>query len=560
MTFLPIVFRELRVASRRRGTYWARVLTAVAAIGAGVVVYLFNLDSPPRDLGQILFTTISTGAFIYCLFTGVRSTADCVSEEKRDGTLGLLFLTDLKGYDVVGGKLVATSLNSFYGLTAIFPMLAIPLLMGGVTSGEFWRISLVLANTFLFSLATGMFMSAVCKSARKAMAGTLVLLLFFSAGLGLLLLIPAVMRSHRLQTVLIVLNPCTSFGEGYEAIYVKGWRSFWWSAGLIHGLAWVFLTLASVIVPRSWQDHPTGAEGKGWRAVWREWAYGASAARAGFRRRLLNHNALYWLAGRDRLKPFYVWATLIGLAGLWGWGALEFGHDWTFDFGACSVVMNTVLKLWAASEAGRRLGDDRKLGSLELILSTPLSVPDILRGQMLALRRQFLGPLLAVMFVEAALLVAALRSNSTDASFIAPYVAFWAVGTVMLLMDLATVSVVAMWVSLTARNVNRTTGITVGRVLILPLVATLGIFLCGALFSFVLTPFEPGWKSMLAAFYLPKMAVDLVFGLNAWRRLRTDFREVAAHRFVPSKSRFGAWVRGGAGAVPTAPAAKPEAA
>ena len=560
MTFLPIVFRELRVASRRRGTYWARVLTAIAAIGAGVVVYLFNLDSPPRDLGQILFQTISAGAFIYCLFTGVRSTADCVSEEKRDGTLGLLFLTDLKGYDVVGGKLVATSLNSFYGLTAIFPMLAIPLLMGGVTSGEFWRISLVLANTFFFSLATGMFMSAVSNSARKAMAGTFALVLLFSAGLGLLLLIPAVMRSPHLQMVLTVLNPCFSFGIGNESAYVKAWKAFWVSAGLIHALAWVFLTLASVIVPRSWQDHPTGNASTGWKAVWREWAYGASEARAGFRRRLLNHNALFWLAGRDRLKPFYVWATLIGLAGLWGWGALEFGHDWTFDFFSCSIVMNSVLKLWVASESGRRLGDDRKLGSLELILSTPMSVPDILRGIMLAARRQFLGPLLAVMFVEAALLVAALRSSATDAAFIAPYVAFWAVGTVMLLLDITTLSVVAMWVSLTARNLNRTTGITVGRVLILPMGATLGIFLAGALFSFAFAPFEPGWKSALAGLYLPKLAADAFFGLNAWRRLQTDFREVAAHRFVPSKSRLSAWIKGGN--QPTAPAAavNPEAA
>ena len=28
-------------------------------------------------------------------------TADCLSEEKREGTLGLLFLTDLRGYDIV---------------------------------------------------------------------------------------------------------------------------------------------------------------------------------------------------------------------------------------------------------------------------------------------------------------------------------------------------------------------------------------------------------------------------------------------------------------------------
>ena len=125
-------------------------------------------------------------AFLYCLVAGIRSTADCLSEEKREGTLGLLFLTDLRGYDVVGGKLVATSLNAFYGLMAIVPLLAIPLLMGGITNGEFWRTALVLVNTFLFSLAAGMFVSSISKYPRKAFAATLLLLLFFSVGLPLL--------------------------------------------------------------------------------------------------------------------------------------------------------------------------------------------------------------------------------------------------------------------------------------------------------------------------------------------------------------------------------------
>ena len=161
MTFLPIVARELRVASRRRGTYWSRAVTAVLTILVGLFVYMDSRWKPSHEMGRDLFEDISVLAFIYCLATGVRSTADCLSEEKREGTLGLLFLTDLKGYDVVGGKLVATSLNAFYGLIAIFPVLAIPLLMGGITNGEFWRMALVLANTFLFSLSIGMFMSSI---------------------------------------------------------------------------------------------------------------------------------------------------------------------------------------------------------------------------------------------------------------------------------------------------------------------------------------------------------------------------------------------------------------
>ena len=62
---------------------------------------------------------------------------------------------------MVLGKLAATSLDGFYGLLAVFPLLAFPLLTGGMTNGELWRMALVLVNTFLFSLAIGLFVSAV---------------------------------------------------------------------------------------------------------------------------------------------------------------------------------------------------------------------------------------------------------------------------------------------------------------------------------------------------------------------------------------------------------------
>src|SRR5206468_1737190 len=80
-------------------------------------------------------------------------------------------LTDLKGYDVVLGKLAATSLDAFYGLIAILPVLAIPLLLGGVSIEEFWRMSLVLTNALFFSLAAGIFVSSMSRGPRKAMAG-----------------------------------------------------------------------------------------------------------------------------------------------------------------------------------------------------------------------------------------------------------------------------------------------------------------------------------------------------------------------------------------------------
>ena len=121
MTFLPIVARELRVASRRRATYWVRSGAALALIVLGVWFFLMMRHEPAHEVAMVLFRLLAGASVLYCLLSGVRATADCLSEEKREGTLGLLFLTDLKGYDVVFGKLAATSLNAFYGVLAVVP-------------------------------------------------------------------------------------------------------------------------------------------------------------------------------------------------------------------------------------------------------------------------------------------------------------------------------------------------------------------------------------------------------------------------------------------------------
>src|SRR6266540_4290028 len=169
MTFLPIVERELRAASRRRGTHWYRAATALTAILLLAGTLWFEKGTAPKELGQHAFTVLSALFLFGGLVAGIRHTADCLSEEKREGTLGLLFLTDLKGYDIVFGKLAATSLNAFYGVLALFPVMAIPLLVGGVTVTEFWRVVMVSMNILFFSLAVGMFCSAVSRDERRAM-------------------------------------------------------------------------------------------------------------------------------------------------------------------------------------------------------------------------------------------------------------------------------------------------------------------------------------------------------------------------------------------------------
>src|SRR6266496_5015002 len=106
MTFLPIVERELRVRARLRSTYRFRLVAAISAI-ALVGLLLLGTDNfaGAGGYGAWVFRTLSWLSFAYCLFEGARHTADCLSAEKREGTLGLLFLTDLRPYDLVLGKI-----------------------------------------------------------------------------------------------------------------------------------------------------------------------------------------------------------------------------------------------------------------------------------------------------------------------------------------------------------------------------------------------------------------------------------------------------------------------
>ena len=110
-----VVGRELRVAARRSSTYWTRAVAVL--LGTLLLVWMLEISSAfatPAQAGRTLFGLLTTCAWLSCLLAGVFLTADCLSEEKREGTLGLLFLTDLKARDIIAGKLVATSVNGLY--------------------------------------------------------------------------------------------------------------------------------------------------------------------------------------------------------------------------------------------------------------------------------------------------------------------------------------------------------------------------------------------------------------------------------------------------------------
>ena len=193
------------------------------------------------------------------------------------------------------------------------------------------------------------------------------------------------------------------------------------------------------------------------------------------------------------------------------------------------LLLNSLLKLWVAVETGQRLAEDQKMGALELLLSTPLRIKDILSGQWLALRRQFLWPLILVFAVELLLVsLAPRREFQLDNRMRA----FGTAGIVMLVTDLMALIWVAMASALTAKTPNQASVSTVFRIMILPWMLWMAVVAVTNLWVMTFGGDTFGWKFYLGLWVSLGLAADLLFGFPAWWKLQTSFRELALKRIV----------------------------
>jgi len=460
VTFLPIVERELRERARWRSTYWVRGAVAFLACAISAFVLMFVTAATPGAEGKLTLAILAWLAFPFVVLEGLRHTADALSQEKREGTLGLLFLTDLKGYDVVLGKFIASSLTSFYALIAMIPALAIPVLLGGVTGADFWRLVLALVNALFFSLTAGTFVSAISREERRAWSGTFALLgLFF-------VVIPMFSSVYGGRTV-SVFSPSTAFFLYGEDRYVLANDSYWKSLAVTHGLGWMWLILASILLPRVWQQ--SGARR-------RRRAAPESEQRRKSRDELLAINPVWWLTSRHTYQRKWLWVVVIFfcVVGVSAWAGSNQNAGALWAIFGCAIALHFALAVWVASEACHSFAEARSTGAMELLLSTPLHVRQILRGQHLALRELFLPPLVLLLAVESCLVIAQiavwLQAGSGGFSSVMTLVMV-GFSVLWFALDLFAVAEVGMWFGLTSAKPTQALTKTVLVVLIAPFLA-----------------------------------------------------------------------------------------
>ena len=194
LAFPPLVERELRAGARRPLFYWLRGLLALAAGFQGYELLDHYVMGPPPAPGLVVMAPagpIITGVtvlhqmawllFVATLLMGLVS-ADTINRERREGTLGLLLLTDLTPREIVWGKMLSCGLTSFVVLLGSLPALMFPVLAGGVTGSQAALTGIGLLNTLFVALAAGLWMSTVFRERRHAIAATLGLIAALAFG------------------------------------------------------------------------------------------------------------------------------------------------------------------------------------------------------------------------------------------------------------------------------------------------------------------------------------------------------------------------------------------
>lgn len=405
MNFLPIVQRELRVAARRRITFVVRFGAAVVTTFIGGVFLIGTLlpGSAGVGSGRGLFGSLSVLAFVGCLLAGVLGTADCLSRERREGTLGLLFLTDLRGYDVVAGKLMALALPPAQGLLAVLPVTALTLFMGGVTGAEVGRVLLVLVNTLFLSLSIGLWVSSQVSDERRAVGIAVVAIVLLTAVPELLTRGTAHLPVPPWVRHLDLGGPWGTLQRAFDDRFPAGRSGFWWSTGYLHVLGWFLLASASWTIRHGWREDSDKA-----RTVLRGARPRPTVKRSTKREaRLEAEGPMAWYGWRHSWARRGAWwiVVIVGLSA--GLAFLQLALAGR-RFEAGPVAGNLVgggfylLKILVAVHAIYLLQDACRSGLMELLLVTPIASRRMCDGHVAAIRAWVVWPFVVLALMQLA--------------------------------------------------------------------------------------------------------------------------------------------------------------
>jgi len=381
-----------------------------------VVCVFFALSRPmSHGLGGELFARLNCTVFFSIWILAPMLCADCISRERREGTIGLLFLTPLRARDVVLAKGLVHGLRAFSLLLAVLPVMAIALLLGGVSWVDIALSLITNFNSLCWALAAGLFASSISKTwIRSQLLAFLFVACFgfvFLMAVGLNVLVlggstrwTSFYTANELdRAVAVGFLAATDYDQWWDKVIAARSQLAWIFSGFRMALMsilflWLITELAAWNLRRFWREEPP-SEGR----VWLEKKLTTPILMVSFlrswMRRKLERNPIGWLEAR----------TWSGRLVTWGWFAVMISiYSAAFSNSDVNRSLDLLQKFMAwlllgivAVSAAGSFQRERETGVLELLLISPMRIGQIIGGRLRGLWGQFLPALLLLLGIWA---------------------------------------------------------------------------------------------------------------------------------------------------------------
>jgi hypothetical protein len=444
-----MVERELRVGLLRRKAREQWVRAALIAGGLSLFFLLFMAVGSSSSSGRMLFRFLFILASVGVITRGFGLTADLFSEERRNGTLGLLVLTGLTPLEIFANKLFGAALLTSYGLLGSLPFFAIPFLAGGVSAAQFLCALVFLVNALLFCVAIGLLASVVHRDGGQAQITALAM----AAGLSCAAPLAWWVGGSVLGRAAVSQGwlPSSPAYAGYLTLTGFGGvpRQFWTASGITLCYSLVALLAAAAILQRTWRDTPETETRGRLRERWQMWVTSAKDSRRRLRMRLLAQNPFAWVAARNRgpalAAQICILVVALGYLGMFCIADLS----WLTVGNAllASAIMHLGINWIGAYGAGKRFAEERQSGGFEVLLTTPLSVGEIVEGQIKGFIVQFKTTWCLAIVVDLLLASSNFLRGKWDEVSVVVYLAVWFILILLWFAVHLDTAARAMWIS-----------------------------------------------------------------------------------------------------------------
>jgi ABC-type transport system involved in multi-copper enzyme maturation permease subunit len=386
---LSLFTRELLTQPRRKSFYirrlaWIGVAAAIPLWG-NWIMSLAQSTTMGLSIFRLLSSFAVVGMFVIPLYTS----AALVLRERTERTLGLLFMTDLRGWQIVTGKFLTALFYSLSYTLGVMPLIILTASLGGIAASQILYTFVLLFGILFLGTCVGMFAGTVAASENRMSR-----VLFFVAILLFALIPEAAVRGYcrlthsiHLDTLLNISSPIHALRDMTNAINMHH-SLYNCLYNMLLGLP--FLIATYILLPKK----AISKEKLSIKQTLIEKMREHARLKNLIRRPKLKGNPVAWReltftygGGQNRASRMFV-MILGGLTLVLMGVLLATGYDRNMAQGLAmnfGILCLTIFILSTVTQASGAFYGDRTNRTLEVLLTTSLSERDIVIGKGLAI-------------------------------------------------------------------------------------------------------------------------------------------------------------------------------